>query len=106
MEQHLWQLAAAIVSALCAVISAWFARRAEQAQRATEGSDVVDLAQTVEKLARAQRRDTMRRVRSATAGTDAGSDAASAPPELALAHPPALTGKAAIRARLKQRGAA
>lgn len=86
-----WSLVPLALGVIFAVASAWFAR---QAQRAAESADVVEIARTVEKLARQQRSDTMRRVRAAAGtGMEAGPSVGApfAPPELQqsldLGHP-------------------
>lgn len=92
-------LSSSALSVLAAVVSAWFARRA-QSSDARKAVD--ELAETVERFTRIARREQMRRVRSATPLSEGANGEASAPPELAAAAP-VLTPqqiKAELRARL------
>lgn len=73
-------LVAAAVSVGASVIATLAARRS---QEAAANSDVASLAQDVEKLARAVKRDTMRRVRAAAGDVQGPGLEVSAPPELA-----------------------
>jgi len=101
VEPYIWSLVGAIVSAVCAAITAWIARRAASADTRKH---VDELADTVEHFAKIARREQMRRLRSAQSGPQTGGGVDAGPPELLAAAPPALTGKAALRARLLKRG--
>ncbi len=88
----LLDLAVLGVCVIAACVSAWYAR---QARVAAQSGDVVELGRTVERIARAQRSDTMRRVRAAAPTTQA--EMPFAPPELVPVAPSAQDMKAQLR---------